>query len=94
MAESSLTHRLASPIIREIRSTWAKIVAARAELLTAGAMVSGWMLVTYGVVVLTAPIAWAFSLGVLLLSLAGWRLLWRIVSDGLYDLTRGARNGQ
>lgn len=66
------------------RDTW----AARAEILTASAIFGGWALITYGIATLTAPIAWAFSFGVLLLSLAGWRLLWRIVTRGLYLLSK------
>lgn len=64
------------------------IVAARAELLTAGAFVIGWLLITVGIVRLTSPTAWFFSLGLLLISLGGWKVLRALATDGLYALTR------
>lgn len=62
--------------------------AARAEILTALAFVAGWMLVTAGIARLTSPVAWYFSLGLLSLSLGGWKLLAQFVWNGLYALTR------
>jgi ABC-type glycerol-3-phosphate transport system permease component len=61
-----------------------------AELLAALAMLGGWALLTWGVVLLTTPKAWPLSGGLLLLSCAGWRLLWTIATHGLYSLTREA----
>lgn len=58
------------------------------ELLTAGALLGGWLLLTAGLVALTSPLAWWFSGGLLLLSLAGWKLLWTLATTGLYTLTR------
>jgi hypothetical protein len=59
-----------------------------AELLTAAALLAGWLLITWGVASLVGWRAWPFSLGTLCLSCAGWRLLVTIARDGLYALTR------
>ncbi len=67
------------------------IKRARAELLTGATLVVGWLLVTAGVAALTSPRAWLFSLGLLCISLGGWRMLWQIASAGLYTLTRPRR---
>lgn len=72
-----------------LTTRWGVVVSVRAELAVTAAVIGGWLLLTYGVASLTAPIAWAFSGGLLLLSLCGWRFLWRLVRDGLYELTRG-----
>lgn len=61
---------------------------ARAELLTGAAFVGGWLLVTWGVAELTTRRIWPISLGVLLLSAGGWALLWEVIREGLYTLTR------
>jgi len=59
------------------------------EALTAIALVAGWLLVTAGVAELApARVVWPVSLGLLLCSAAGWRLLLTIARDGLYSLTR------
>lgn len=78
---------------RRLRDVVSAVWRIRSELLVAIALLAGWSLITYGVAALTAPIAWAFSSGLLLMLLCGWRLLWRVFSDGLYDLSRGRRNG-
>ena len=70
---------------------WRGVAALHAELLTSTATLLGWTLITFGIADLTAPVAWSFSIGLLLLLLCGWRLLWRVFRDGLYDLTRGSR---
>lgn len=62
----------------------------RAELLTAGAFLAGWALLTWAIARLTAPEAWLVSAGLLLLSLGGWKLLWTVITEGLYTLTKGA----
>jgi hypothetical protein len=62
--------------------------AALPELLTAGAFIAGWSLITAGIVALTSPLAWLFSGGLLALSLGGWKLLWALATNGLYALTR------
>jgi hypothetical protein len=58
------------------------------EILTAGAFVGGWALLTAGVAALTSSLAWLFSGGLLLISLGGWKLLWKLATSGLYALTR------
>lgn len=65
-----------------------KVRVALPEILTTAALLGGWLLLTLGVVALTSPLAWLFSGGLLLISLAGWKLLWRLATDGLYTLTR------
>lgn len=69
------------------------VVRVRAEVATALAFLAGWTLITYGVAVLTSPLAWVFSGGLLCLSLGGWRLLGVVVIDGMYALTRKDTNG-
>lgn len=59
---------------------------ARAEILTASALLAGWALLTHGIALLTTPKVWPLSAGLLLLSLCGYRLLWAIASHGLYML--------
>lgn len=81
-ASASIGHTLASIAA----DTW----AARAEILTGSAMLAGWALVTLGVATFAGPVTWAFSGGLLLLSLSGWKLLWQLVAHGLYALTREA----
>lgn len=73
----------------------AHVTAWKAEWATALVLLAGWLLLTAGVAYLTAPVVWLFSLGILCLSLGGWRLLATIVWAGMYDLTRdrGARRG-
>ncbi len=61
----------------------------RAELLTAAALLAGWLLITWWVAMLTSWRVWPFSLGLLLVSCGGWRLLYAVARDGLYALTRG-----
>lgn len=58
------------------------------ELLLALVILSGWGLVAWGVALLTTPKVWPLFAGVLLLSCAGWRLLWSIATHGFYALTR------
>lgn len=57
----------------------------RAELLTAFAWLLGWLLVTAGV---DRHSLWLGSVGLLCISLGGWRLLWIVLTHGLYTLTR------
>lgn len=65
-----------------------RAIGLRAELGTAAAILTGWALLTWAVASLTAWQAWPVSGGLLLLSSAGWRLVWRVAVDGLYTLTR------
>jgi hypothetical protein len=67
---------------------------ARAEILLTLAMLSGWSLLTYGIVQLTTPKVWPLSGGLLLLACCGWRMLWTIASYGLYGLTREQKRGR
>jgi hypothetical protein len=67
-------------------------VKYRAEILTALAWLLGWALLTAaaGAVVQGAWVAaiWRGSAGVLLLALPGLKLLWVVLTEGLYSLTR------
>lgn len=64
----------------------------RAEILTALAWLAGWALLTAaaGAVVQREWVAavWRGSAGLLLLALPGIKLLWVVLRDGLYTLTR------
>jgi hypothetical protein len=65
------------------------VVAARAELLTAIAILLGWAFLTSAIAVLARPdVVWRASAGLFLLSLCGWKFLYAILSNGLYKLTR------
>lgn len=60
-----------------------------AQLATAAALVLGWLLVTLGVAAVAAPrVVWPISLGLLCISLGGWKLIVAIAVDGLYALTK------
>ena len=71
----------------------ARLQRLRAELLTALALLGGWLLVTWGVAALTHWAAWPISLGILSVSLGGWRFAWTVARDGLYTLTRDPSDG-
>lgn len=58
-----------------------------AEILQLVAIVVGWLLVTRGVVALSTPKVWPISIGLLLLSVAGWGYLATFFWCGLYKLT-------
>jgi hypothetical protein len=61
----------------------------RADLLTGAAFLAGWLLLTWGFASLPSRAAvWRLSFGVLSICLGGPRLLWAILSNGLYALTR------
>jgi hypothetical protein len=60
----------------------------RAEVMLSLALMLGWASLTMGVARLTSPIAWFFSIGVLLLSLCGWGMLAQLCWKGLYVLSR------
>ena len=85
-------------LTRQIREALTRAVsplkAAQAEVLTALCFVAGWLLVTLGLAHLARPdVVWPLSLGLLGFSLGGWKLLYTLVSDGLYALTRKVSNG-
>jgi hypothetical protein len=63
------------------------------EALLVVAILGGWGLLTWGLALLTTPKVYPISGGLLLLSCAGWRMLWAIASDGLYTLTRTPKRG-
>lgn len=65
-----------------------------AEIATGAAFVAGWLLVTWGVASLTAWEAWPISIGLLLISSGGWKLLRRFATDGLYDLMGERKDGR
>lgn len=66
--------------------------AARAELAVFVGAVGGWCALTVGVARLVRPdIVWPLSLGILSLSLCGWRLLATVAQHGLYALSREDR---
>lgn len=67
------------------------LVAARAELAATAALLGGWASLTAGVAALTTPHVWPISIGLLLLSLCGWKFLATLVTHGLYVLTREER---
>ena len=54
------------------------------------AILGGWAALTAGIAGLTVPAAWWISLGLLLLSAAGWGHLRVLASVGLYALRRKA----
>jgi hypothetical protein len=70
-------------------------VKYRAEILTALAWLLGWALLTAaaGAIVQGAWVTaiWRGSAGLLLLALPGLKLLWVVLRDGLYTLTRDDR---
>jgi len=52
------------------------------------AIVGGWAALTQGIAVLTTPAVWWISLGLFLLSAAGWGHLRVLATTGLYTLRR------
>jgi hypothetical protein len=76
---------------RAVRAQLAVVWALRAELLVAACFLAGWALVTVGIAAYTSPRVWPLSLGLLLLSLCGWKWLWSFVGVGLYTLIEQER---
>jgi hypothetical protein len=78
-------NRVATPIIETLSKY-------PGETLVSIAALAGWILVTAGIASLLpargAHALWLSSIGLLLVSLCGWKFLRRIVTDGLYILTR------
>lgn len=52
------------------------------------AILLGWAALTHGIATLTVPAVWWISLGLLLLSFAGWGHLRILASIGVYGLRR------
>lgn len=61
----------------------------RAEILQAAAIFCGWACLTDGIAALTTRQVWPISLGLLLLSLAGWQFLGTLFWRGFYVITKG-----
>lgn len=61
------------------------------EALQAAALLSGWVLLTWGIASLTVWQAWPISAGLLLLSVVGWGFLKTLFANGLYTLSRAAK---
>jgi hypothetical protein len=55
------------------------------------ALLAGWCLLTWGIAALTVWQAWPISLGLLLLGCFGYRLLVKLLGDGLYVLYTQSR---
>ena len=66
----------------------------RAEVATAAAFLMGWACVTAGLALWISPRVWLVSLGLLLISLGGWELLYFVIRKGLYTLTRPEEKGR
>lgn len=64
----------------------------KGEILLSLSILGGWALLTHGIAILTTPKVWPLSIGVLLLTTAGWRMLWAILSYGFYGLTRADKH--
>jgi len=63
--------------------------AARApKVLHVCAIVGGWAALTAGIAALTTPAVWWLSVGLFLLSVAGWGHLRVLASVGVYALLR------
>ena len=58
----------------------------RAEIATACAWLAGWALLTAAI---DRRSLWRGSAGLLCISLGGWRLLFVVLTNGLYTLSRG-----
>lgn len=72
-----------------VRRPLAAMWARRAELAVFLAAAGGWAAITHAIGRLVRPdVVWPISLGLFLLSLCGWRLLYTVADAGLYTLTR------
>jgi len=77
-----------------LRSARTTIGRGAAEMVLSFAILIGWTLLTLGIATIAgarARVVYLISAGVFLLSLAGWKLLYRLAADGLYVLTRKSR---
>ena len=86
-----IERRLIPPAVAE---RVAPLRRCTAELALAAAFVLGWLLITFAVarLVRRADVVWPLSLGLLLVSAGGWRMLALIAADGLYTLTKDREN--
>lgn len=71
-----------------IRSFTRAVWEIRAEILTATGLIGGWLLVTWGLPAITSWKVWPISIGILLLSAAGWEFILNLARKGLYHLSR------
>lgn len=63
-----------------------------AKALHMTAILGGWAALTYGVASLMVPEVWPISLGLLLLSAAGWSHLRVLAGAGIYALWRRSKD--
>ena len=57
--------------------------------MTGAAFLAGWLLVTWGLASIpTRAAVWRLSFGILSICLGGPRVLWAVLTNGLYALTR------
>jgi len=71
-----------------------RLLALRAEILTAIAWLAGWALLTIAVAEIAPPrVVWPASVGLLCFALGGFRLVGYIAMTGLYLLTREDDDG-
>jgi hypothetical protein len=79
--------------VRALRSCFTLLLTP--ELAVAGAIVGGWICVTVAVAQLAPPgIVWPASMGLLLLSLAGWKFIGHLAWYGLYVLSHDEPKGR
>lgn len=76
---------------RVVREQARSVVAARAEISQATALLAGWALVTMGIAHVTRPdVVWPVSGGVFLLAVCGVQWLRDLFWTGLYQLVKGS----
>lgn len=79
--------RVAFPVVDRAAVAFRK--APWAELGAAAALLAGWASLTWAIAAIAPPrIVWRASVGLLLLALFGFKLLYVMARDGLYTLTR------
>lgn len=81
--------RMKGLVVRSALAVW----ATRAELLVVFSGLSGWALVTWGLASLLDWRVWPISTGILFLGLTGYRLILRMLLDGVYVLSREGGGG-
>lgn len=57
--------------------------------LTVAAALLGWLGIVWGLALAIGRFVWPIGLGLLLLALVGYRLLWAVLRDGIYGLLFG-----
>jgi hypothetical protein len=58
------------------------------EFLFVLGLLLGWGWISLGFAMLWGRVVWPFSLGLLLLSACGWKMLFTMARDGLYALSK------